>query len=171
MNIFLIGYRCTGKTSVGNVLAKRLEWSFADSDAEVMEESGISIYDMVSHYGWDFFREREREVIKRLCTYDKYAVATGGGAVVNPDNVKDMQQNGVVVWLRASPDTISMRILQDEATMDQRPSLTSQGLLEEIEDTLVARIPLYESAMDFYIDTDRIGINDIADIILNRIAG
>ncbi|QTA87088.1 Shikimate kinase [Desulfonema magnum] len=165
----MIGYRCTGKSSVGKSLADRLDLSFADSDSEVVREQGISISEMVSKHGWDFFREKEREAIKRLSAADKHVIATGGGVVLNPENVKDMKENGIVVWLKATPETIKQRILQDENTADLRPSLTSKGFVEEIQEILSERTPLYENTMDFYIDTDHVGLNEICSFIISKL--
>ena len=85
------------------------------------------------------------------------------------DIVADMKKSGILVWLRATPETIKKRIVQDEKTEDQRPSLTAQGLLEEIEETLSNRNPLYENAMDFFVDTDSLSIDDICGIVVKKI--
>jgi len=169
MNIFLIGYRCTGKTSAGKALAEKLGQPFADSDSEIVKEQGMSVAEMVSAHGWDFFREKEQSVIRRLCAGDRQVVSTGGGVILNPENVKNMRQSGLVVWLKASPETIRKRILNDEATSHLRPSLTAKGLTEEIEDVLSIRTPLYEGAMNFSVDTDLAGIDEICRIIIARV--
>lgn len=171
MNIFLIGYRCTGKTSVGKALAEKLALSFADSDSEIVKEQGMSVAEMVSSYGWDFFREKEQSMIRRLCAGDRQVVASGGGVILNPENVKNMRQNSSVVWLKALPETLKQRILNDEATSHLRPSLTAKGLIEEIEEVLSIRTPLYEGAMNFSVDTDHTGIDEICDIVIAGIKG
>ncbi len=169
MNIFLIGYRCTGKTSVGKELAEKLGWSFADSDAEIVKEQGMTVAEMVSAQGWDFFREKEQTMIRRLAAGDQQVVATGGGVILNPENVKNMRQSGMVVWLKALPENIKQRIVNDEATSHLRPSLTAKGLVEEIEDVLSIRTPLYEGAMNFSVDTDQAGIDEICDTVIARL--
>ncbi|MDM8538437.1 shikimate kinase, partial [Desulfobacterales bacterium HSG17] len=105
MNIFLIGYRCSGKTSVGKALGKNLKQPFLDADAELVRINNVTIADMVAERGWEFFREKEQAVIKSLCTLNNHVIATGGGAVLNPDNVKNMKKNGEVIWLKASNET------------------------------------------------------------------
>jgi shikimate kinase len=170
MNIFLIGYRCTGKTSVGKLLAEKLGWDFADSDAEIVKTQGMSISEMVAKHGWDFFREKEREVIAQLSQADRHVVATGGGVVLNPENVRDMKANGLILWLKAMPEAIRKRIVSDEHTEALRPALTSKGFLGEIEDTLAARMPLYESAMDFFVDTDALSAEQIAESIVTKLS-
>jgi len=168
MNIFLIGYRCAGKSIIGRSLSKKLGWPFLDADLELIEEYGMAISEIVKKLGWDKFREMERAIIKRTCKNDKHIVATGGGAVLNSKNVRQMKRNGVLIWLRATPETIKKRMSTDKSTEDMRPSLTSNGMLEEIEETLLNRNPYYESAKDFCVDTDDVGINKICDIILGE---
>ena len=83
MNVFLIGYRCCGKTSVGQALAKRLERRFVDADAELVKQQSAGISEIVSSQGWDAFRQMERKVINQLCATDDCVVATGGGVVLD----------------------------------------------------------------------------------------
>ena len=172
-NLFLIGYRCTGKTSVGRSLAAASDWPFLDADSELVRECGMTIDVMVEKYGWPFFREKERCIIKKLSALGNRVVATGGGVVLDPRNVKLLKETGVVVWLRASAETIKQRILEDRMTESQRPALTSKGLakglLEEIDETLHNRAPLYRDAMDFRIDTDEFSIDEVCRIIVDNI--
>ena len=111
----------------------------------------------------------ETAVLKKICLSDKQVVATGGGVILNNENVLTMKQNGVSIWLKAFPETIKERIVKDQKTEDQRPSLTSRGLLEEIESVLSERTPLYEKAMDFSLDTDNLSIDQVCEKILQRI--
>jgi shikimate kinase len=166
MNIFLIGYRCSGKTSVGRSLAKRLGWSFVDTDVKLIEEQDQNISVIVDTKGWAFFRKIEKQVIQRVCEQDRHVVATGGGVVLDEENVKQMKDTGVLVWLRANINTIENRMAQDPLTRDLRPALTSKGVIEEIEETLLMRNPYYEKAMDLIVDTDSIGIEEVCDAIL-----
>ena len=169
MNIFLIGYRCSGKTSVGKLLAGRLGWTFVDTDADIVSEHGLTIADMVVAQGWKSFREKEKAVIKRRCTLDQTVVATGGGAILDSVNVDLMKAVGTLVWLKAHADTVKERIFKDANTDDQRPSLTAKGLLEEIEETLAVRDPYYQSAMDFSVDTDDRSIDEISERIMEHL--
>ncbi|MDH3575640.1 MAG: shikimate kinase [Desulfobacteraceae bacterium] len=171
MNIFLIGYRCTGKTTVGRFLAKRLERLFFDTDLELVKEQGINISDIVSKRGWAAFREIEKRVIQCACERDNQVVATGGGAVLDEDNVKRMKDSGVIVWLKADISTIEKRIIEDNTTRDFRPSLTSKGSVEEVRETLLTRNPFYERAMDFFVDTDFMDIEAVCDTIIQKIKG
>jgi shikimate kinase len=169
MNIFLIGYRCTGKTSVGRSLAKRLGWTFVDTDVKIVQELGQKISEIVGKQGWAAFRELEKQVIRCVCKRDRHVVATGGGAVLDGENVNRMRDTGVLVWLRANIGTIENRMAQDPLTLDYRPALTSEGSAEEIKKTLLLRNAGYEKAMDFNVDTDLIGIETVCNIIIRKL--
>jgi shikimate kinase len=169
MNIYLIGYRCTGKTSVGRTLAAKLGWPFIDTDSEIVKEQGTSISDRVHKQGWEAFREKEREVVRRVCTLDRHVVATGGGVVLDNENIEQMKKTGVLVWLKASPKNIEERMLKDRHTGDFRPALTSKGLTLEIEETLRRRYSYYEKAGNLSIDTDDISVEDMCSILADKL--
>jgi len=169
MNIFLLGYRCSGKTSVGKFLAGRLDWSFVDTDEELVQESGLSITDFVSKQGWDAFRQMEKTVIKRVSDLDDHVIATGGGAVVDIENVKHMKRNGILVWLKADAEAVKKRMLQDKSSGDFRPALTSKEAVDEIEEMLSIRNPYYEKAMAFAVDTNFIDVDEICEVILRNL--
>jgi shikimate kinase len=169
MNFYLIGYRCTGKTTVGRLLAERLGWPLVDTDREIVDTAGMSIDCMVAAYGWPFFRQRESEVLSRVAAADRQVVATGGGIVLDKNNRQTMKTTGKVVWLTASETCIRTRMLADAATDDNRPPLTGRGLLEEIETVLAERKPLYENAADLTIATDRVRIEEICDRIVEAL--
>lgn len=169
MNIFLTGYRCTGKTTVGKKLAYLLNRNFIDADQFLVNTCKNTISEIVETEGWESFRKKESEILKILCKLKQHVIATGGGVILDHNNVKIMKNNSVVIWLRATPETIRERIVKDETTKNSRPSLTSKGLLEEIEETLEFRNPLYKESMDFFVDTDNLKIDDICNTIINKI--
>jgi len=166
MNIFLIGYRCTGKTSVGRTLSIKSGLEFVDADDRLVETEGKTIAAIVSGRGWDYFRQREKEIIKSICDRDGQVIATGGGVVLDPDNVAAMKQSGRLIWLQAKPETIRKRMRQDQRTDAQRPALTTRGSADEIESTLKERTPYYRAAMDFSIATDGRSLEDICGMIV-----
>jgi len=168
-NIYLIGYRCTGKTSTGKTLATRLGWAFLDMDVNISHTYGMTIAEIVSKNGWDDFREKERAVMQDIAVRDHCVVATGGGVVLNQNNVSDMKKTGVVVWLKARPETIKQRMEKDYSTNDFRPSLSSKDVLAEVEDILGSRSARYRQAMDFCIDTDAKDINSVCDLIIKHL--
>jgi len=169
LNLFLIGYRCTGKSSVGRSLAAELRWSFVDTDSLLVTKQKMSIKEIVGAYGWEGFREMEHTILKKICTSDEQVVATGGGVVLNEDNVMLMKKSGTIIWLKATAETIKVRMLQDKDTRDFRPALTLNGSISEIEETLHSRESLYKSAMDFFVDTDDCDIRVITDSIIEKL--
>lgn len=170
MNIFLIGYRCTGKTTVGREIARRTGLRFVDADAWLVTEAGVTIAEIVSKSGWDAFRKIETSVLARIAASDNQVVATGGGVVLDAQNRALMKARGVAVWLCASPETVYNRMIADKHSLEQRPALTDQNLRDEITDTLAARHALYAAAMTLRVDTDGKSIETICDLILSSIA-
>ena len=169
MNLFLIGHRCSGKSTVGQSIAAAIDWSFVDSDKRVIKECGKSIKDIIDTEGWPSFRRRERSTLVRICTKDRQVVATGGGVVLDADNIKAMKTSGPVVWLSATAATIRKRMHADKNSGDYRPALTDRGKMEEIEDILLQRSPYYESASDFSIHTDDVPVDEITATIIEKL--
>ena len=132
-NLFLIGYRCTGKSTVGRFLAGELSWSFVDTDSMLVTDQRMSIKDIVGIHGWEGFRQLEHEVLKKICSSVGQVVATGGGIDINEKNVRLMQKSGKTIWLKATPETIKARMLQDKDTLAFRPPLTQNDSISEIE--------------------------------------
>lgn len=165
-NIFLIGYRCSGKTSAGKTLAAKLGWTFVDSDRLIAAEIGCSIANFIAANGWAAFREKERNLIARLSEIDRQVVAAGGGAVIATENVGHMRSNGKVIWLQAAPDTIRRRMQADAGTAANRPPLTGQGTLGEITAVLDERKPLYAGAAHHFIDTDDLNTDEVVEKII-----
>jgi shikimate kinase len=169
MNLYLIGYRCCGKTSVGKMLAGQTGRQFIDCDTMLVDEAAMSIKQIVDSRGWEVFRGLEQKILKRVCRLNDTVVATGGGVVTNAENVQHMKKSGVVIWLKAEPDTVKKRILQDHTTDNFRPSLSAKGVLKEIEETLESRLPLYEAAMDFCVQTDDVAVDAICRSIHEKL--
>jgi shikimate kinase len=151
MNLILIGYRGTGKTTVGRILAERLGLRLVSLDALIIEKAGASIPEIVDQYGWDHFRDLESEVVKETCRSGGQVLDCGGGVILRDENVRELKGAGVVIWLRAGVKTIVERIHDD----DQRPSLTGKkSFLEEVEEVLFEREPGYQAAADIIVDTE-----------------
>jgi shikimate kinase len=170
-NIFLIGYRCTGKTSVGRRLAALTERRFVDTDDCLTGEFGDTIAAFVAAHGWKAFRQQEALILARVCGESGLVVATGGGIVLTPENVTIMKNSGLVVWLTAPPATIARRMASDPLSRESRPKLTEMPGGQEIERTLAERLPLYRRAMDFSIDTDDMAVEDICRQIMAAAIG
>jgi shikimate kinase len=165
MNVVLIGYRGTGKSTVGKIVAARLGRTIVSTDAEIVKRTGQSIPELVGQQGWDYFRDLESQVCRELAGRDGLVIDTGGGAILRSQNVEALKKTGILFWLTASVDTIAKRIGQDT----QRPSLTgTKSFVDEIQEVLLERTPKYEAAADHVIATDGRSIVRIADEVLAR---
>lgn len=169
MNIYLVGYRCTGKSSVGQRLAASLGWGFVDTDSRVVAQAGQEIAAIVKTNGWAHFRRLERTCLLAVAEKRHQVVATGGGIVLDAHNVQTMKASGIVVWLTASPDTIRQRMRGDRQTESQRPSLTHGDAIDEIETVLKERMPLYQAAGDLLIDTGLESLQAVVQSLITRL--
>ena len=154
---------------MGRSLSEKLGRAFIDTDSLLVTEQRMSIKEIVGAYGWESFRQMEHVILKNVCTSDGQVVATGGGVVLNEDNVMLMQKSGKIIWLKARFGTIKARMLQDKDTQTFRPALTLSDSIIEIEETLSAREPFYENAMNLCVDTDDQEIHVITNIILEKL--
>jgi shikimate kinase len=151
------------------MLAARLGWHFADTDSLLVADKQTSIKEIVENCGWQAFRKFEREVVKRVCDQNQQVVATGGGVVLNDANVGSMKAAGKIVWLRAAPETIRKRMVQDTDTETFRPALTSKDSMAEIEEILFEREPYYRQAMNFLVDTDERRVDEVCEAIMRQL--
>lgn len=153
MNVLLIGYRGSGKTTVGRLLAERLGWTFIDADEELQRRAGRSIADIFQPDGEPTFRDLEAALLRELVTGDRQVLSLGGGVVMRPENRELIQAAGIVVWLTADSETLWNRIRGDATTAATRPRLTSVGDREEIERLLALREPWYRDCATLIVDT------------------
>lgn len=167
--IFLIGYRCTGKTTTGKLLAKLLDLPFIDTDQALESRFNTTIAQMVEENGWTYFREREKEVLLDTNILTPSVVATGGGIVLDPENREFIKKSGVCAWLQADESTLLYRIVADTNTPDSRPGLTNDSLAEETRKILESRIPLYESLAQITINTTAQSPKAAAELIKRSI--
>lgn len=152
--ILLTGFRATGKSLVGRLLADRLGLTFLDTDTLLSNKFGCSLADFVTANGWDLFRQEEEALLRELCGYTEVVIATGGGAVLHQQAWQVLRRRSVSVWLQADEQTIERRLLRDGQSVHQRPSLTGLDPCSEIHRLLVERSPLYRSGSDFSVRTD-----------------
>ena len=153
-NLVLIGYRAVGKTTVGTLVAGQLDRPFIDLDAILEQEAGESIPDLVRREGWPEFRRREKAIVQRYAARTGQVMATGGGVVLDPENIAHLKATGKLIWLKAAPATIKARLSHDLEQTASRPGLTSRGTLEEVEEVLAAREPLYREAATVSLAVD-----------------
>lgn len=168
-NIFLIGYRGTGKTTVAPILAERLGWTWIDADRALEERYGRSIQSIFAEEGEADFRDKEETILAELCKNGRQVIATGGGVVLRESNRLRLSTTGRVVWLKADAPTIWQRLQADPASAAQRPNLTVGGLAE-IEEMLRLRGPLYGSLAQCTLDTVGRAPQEIVGAILAQLA-
>jgi shikimate kinase len=169
MNLFIIGYRCTGKSTVAKVVSEKTGWTCVDADSELADQRGETVAQIVATGGWPLFRKLEKETLKKICSREGQVVATGGGVVLDEENIELMRKSGEVIWLRANAETIIERMQADEKTETLRPALTEQTLAEEIKQTLSERVPLYQKAMTWSVDTDGKEVMDVITEIISHL--
>lgn len=163
MNIVLIGYRGTGKSTVGRMLASRLGREFLSTDAEIVKRAQRTIPEIVAQEGWEYFRDLESEICREIAGRDQLIIDTGGGAILRTQNIEALKKNGTIFWLTASVETIAKRIGAD----NQRPSLTgAKSFVDEIQDVLRERTPKYQAAADHVVTTDNRSIDQLVETVL-----
>lgn len=163
MNIVLIGYRGTGKSVVGKLLARKLNRETISMDVEIVKKAGMTIPEFVEQNGWPKFRDLETEVAQELAERDNIIVDCGGGVIERPENIPALRTNGVIFWLQASVDVVVSRI----ADGTERPALTEgKTFTEEVTEVLERRTPLYSEAAQHIINTDDMTPDQVADSIL-----
>lgn len=168
-SIFLIGYRGTGKSTVARHLAERLGCGHVDSDDLIVQRCGRTIAEIFAKAGETAFREMEQEVVATLVQGEPAAVALGGGAVLREANRKAIAGSHVV-WLTASASVLAKRLSADAASHAQRPSLTGEGLLDEIELVLGQRMPIYRECATLVVDTENQSAQAVAEEICCQLA-
>jgi len=169
MNLILIGYRATGKTTLASLLAKRLNYDWIDADVEIERRAGKTITAIFADDGEPAFRDLEQEVIVDLCGRERLVLAAGGGAPMREASRDAMRDSGTVVYLTATVETIHARMTGDATTADRRPNLTDQGPLDEIRSLLSQREPIYRETSHLIVDTENKSPDEIVEEILGAI--
>lgn len=167
--IFLIGFRAVGKTTIGHNLSRRLGFSFVDTDELICAKKGQPVDVIVQAEGWDGFRRCEQEVLRQLRDYTRCVIATGGGAILHRHLWPSLKEQGLVVWLTASPDVVCRRIQQDCKTAGQRPSLTGADVCAEVREVLAIREPMYRETADLVVDTEKLTVSEVVDVIVDAL--
>jgi len=168
MNFILIGYRASGKTSVGIKLAGLLQRHFCDTDALIRQQTGRTVKEIVLAEGWPAFRAAERAAVAGLAGLEGAVIALGGGAVLDPANVEVLKPRGLFIWLQAGKETIQERLTGDRTTAEQRPPLPLPGNGDD-EEILRRRAPIYGALADLVVDTSGQSIEAVAEEVLAHI--
>jgi shikimate kinase len=162
MSILLVGYRGSGKTSIGKKLADRLWQPFVDTDDLIVRAAGRSIREIFADAGEESFRDLESEALRQALALKDHVISLGGGAVIREQNRKLIRDSGHrVIYLRCDPATLHQRITADPATAANRPALTpSGGNLDEIKAILAQREPWYRQVMSAELEVTHLSIDD-----------
>ncbi|TFW30740.1 bifunctional shikimate kinase/3-dehydroquinate synthase AroKB [Massilia horti] len=165
-NIFLVGLMGAGKTTIGRLLARRLGARFVDSDHAIEARTGASIPWIFEIEGEASFRRREADMIRELTAQQGIVLATGGGAVLNPDSRKLLAERGTVIYLRASVSSILARTSHDK----NRPLLQTADPRARLEELTAQREPLYREIADLVIDTGRPNVQSMVQTIIDQLS-
>jgi shikimate kinase len=172
MHVYLIGYRGSGKTTVGKLLAKRLDRPCVDCDDLIEAAAGMTIRELFAREGEAGFRDREQAVILQLASEADcrpQVVSLGGGAILREANRDAICGSGRCVWLTASPETLVSRMRADHTTAARRPALSGLSDYAEVVALLEARRPLYVAVAEKTVDTDSRSAEAISDDIADWI--
>ena len=146
-NVILVGLSGTGKTQVGQEVARLLGWDFIDTDAEIESREGRPIHQIFTEDGEPAFRLLEKLALQEACAGQATVVSTGGGAVIDPDNRKLMLRRGYVVWLDADPETLFSRLSAGgNVLFESRPLLSGREPLDRIKALKSQRQSYYSEA-------------------------
>lgn len=163
-NIVLVGLMGAGKTTVGRQLARRLDRPFFDSDHEIEARTGVPIPTIFEIEGESGFRKRESQVIAELLQGEGVILATGGGAVLDPDNRLCMRSRGWVVYLNVPPRQLFERTRADR----NRPLLQVKDPLARLQELHTLRDPLYREVADIVVDGSRLAAGGVTQFLLKE---
>ena len=163
-NIALTGFMAVGKTVVGRRLARRLNWRFVDLDRAIEEAEGMKVHQVFRRKGEAYFRAAEKRALKRLLGEDSQVLATGGGAIVDEENLRLLKERSLLICLTAAPETL----LRRSGGVKRRPLLEGGARRERIEELLRRREKRYAQA-HATIDTDRLSVDEVVEKIVEVI--
>lgn len=164
-SVFLVGLPGSGKSTVGRQLARRLGLPFVDSDHVIEQRIGSSIRAFFDREGEAAFRDLEAQVIGEVTAGPLAVIATGGGAVLRPENRVHLHERGRVVYLRSTPEDLFRRLRHDR----HRPLLQVADPLARLKDLYAQRHPLYAETAHFAIDTGRPSVATLVNMILMQL--
>lgn len=164
-NIFLVGPMGAGKSTIGKMLADRTRRQFIDADAVIVEKTGVEIELIFEIEGEEGFRKRESRLIEELTAQDDIVLATGGGAILSPENRDWLKQRGTVIYLQATAEQLYERTAKDR----KRPLLQTNDRLGKIRELLALREPIYRQLADIEISTEGKSVKQIVDKLCRRL--
>lgn len=164
-NLYLVGLMGAGKTTVGRLLAKHYGCTFYDSDHEIEARTGVKIPVIFEIEGEAGFRKREEAMIAELTALSGIVLATGGGAVLSAANREQLKKNGVVIYLRGSPEHLHERTRSDR----NRPLLQTGDPLARLRELYSQRDPLYREVADIVVDTGRQSVSGMTRVLYGKL--
>lgn len=167
MNLYLIGARGSGKSTIAGLVANRLGWNFIDTDREIESLAQKPIAQIFAEDGEPLFREWEKTVVAAIALLDQRVVALGGGAVVDDENRAAIRATGKTIWLQATPETLWRRIEADPRSESTRPPLSTLEGIDEVRHVLHARRDVYADCADRTVETEGRLPSEIADEIVD----
>lgn len=162
-NIYFIGLMGAGKTTIGRLIAKQTGLTFYDSDHEIEKKTGVKIPLIFELEGEAGFRKRESSAIAELCQLKNVVLATGGGAVLLPENREQLRAHGKIIYLRGQVEDLWQRTRHDKS----RPLLQGVNMREKLAQLYQTRDPIYAELADFVVDTGSQSAQEICDDIMN----
>lgn len=165
-SVFMVGLMGSGKTSVGKVLARLLGKAFFDSDHEIERATGVRIQEIFEVEGEPGFRTREKKIIADLAQRDNILLATGGGAVLAPENRAELKAHGTVIYLRAPVKALLRRTQRDR----NRPLLQVADPAAKLRELYDQRDPLYREVAHLIVDTGNQSVRALAEQIIKQLA-
>ncbi|HOA72460.1 MAG TPA: shikimate kinase [Phycisphaerae bacterium] len=166
MNLVLVGYRGSGKTTVGRALAERLGWPFLDTDQLIEQRMGKTIREIYADRGEPGFRELEAEVVAEAARLDRHVISTGGGVVLREDNVRALRATGQLIYLTAPPEILWHRIYGDAHRHVTRLPMDPKTGLQQVRNALIERDPIYRQASHWIVDTHGCDIESVLNRVL-----
>ncbi|GBD96382.1 3-dehydroquinate synthase [bacterium BMS3Abin06] len=165
MKIVLTGFMGTGKTSVGKELGRKLGYRFIDTDELIEEREGKPVSLIFKEKGEDYFRKVEQAAVKEVSQISNVVIATGGGVIKSRKNLENLGRRGIIIWLKADPGIILKRVMTEGG---KRPLLDVEEPINEINNMLTERLPLYQQA-DTAVDTNYITPRETAQEIMEKL--
>lgn len=164
LNIVLVGFMGSGKTTIGRLIAQRLGFQFVDSDAVIVERAGMQVAEIFSKHGEAWFRDSESSTLESLHVLQRSVISTGGGAVLREHNRPLLRQLGFVVWLTASEDVIFERISRNK----KRPLLQTPNPRQTVHDLLEQRRDIYAEVAQFTVETTHLSHEKAAETVISE---
>ncbi len=161
-NVVLTGFMGTGKNAIGKRLVQELNLKFVDTDDIIEKKEGITISKIFKRFGEKYFRKLEKKVVKKITQGKDQVISTGGGVVLDQENISNLKKNGVIICLWASPGVIRERT-EKEA---HRPLLENVNREKRIKELLDYRKSFYEKSADYIIDTSHLTVEETVEKIL-----